>query len=148
MPYGHIYLTMVELVCNLPGNTDKVFWPTANGQMNQRDEEAELSQQTFLHGQTSGSSYNCWCFNFCLIPFGYHLMLRRLYLESSPPSRYSWTRLLSYFCSDDQRRATRCVSGGVANCPAMPEGNTSSGRGNLQQTGLQQRAGKRSCLQQ
>lgn len=82
MPYGHIYLNMVELVCNLP---DKVFWRTANGQMNQRDEEAELSQQTFLHGQTPGSSYNCWCSNFCWIPFGfYHLMLRRLYLESSP----------------------------------------------------------------
>lgn len=74
-------------------------------------------------------------FNFCWIPFVfYHLMQKKGYRESSPPSRYSWTQSLKYFCDDDRKRAMRCVRGGVANCPAMPEGSITSGTASLWQT--------------
>lgn len=97
---------------------------------------SELLQQMLLCNQTLWIKLQLLVFfNFCWIPFVfYHLMQRRGYLKSSPPSRYSWTRSLIYFCNDAWKSTMRCVLGSVANCPAMPEGNITSGTASLWQT--------------
>lgn len=69
------------------------------------------SQCSFLI-RHPGSSYSYCIWDFFSISVEFPMVFRtwyREYLKISPLSRYSWTKLLTYFSNDDKERAKRCV---------------------------------------